>query len=93
MGRREPKHAAAQIRDLLMEWDAIGVSDEPNAADEYDCMIGPLTAHLRAGADSAFLRDWIARERGDHFGLPADLGADSALAEALVAWRARTERS
>ena len=29
-----------QIRTILMEhWDPIGISDEPNAADEYDLYI------------------------------------------------------
>lgn len=84
--KRDGKERMREVRALVMEWDAIGVADVPEAADEYDCMIGPLYGHLQRGADARFLRDWIARERVDHFGLSPNLGADRALADALVAW-------
>lgn len=90
---RDGKQVMSEIRALLMEWDALGVADEEAAADEYDCMIGPLYGHLRAGADAAVLRDWIARELVDHFGLQPHPSSDAALAEALVAWRERRVRS
>lgn len=76
----------SEVRGLLLEWDAIGVADEFECEDEYDCMIGPLLGHLRDGSDAVFIRDWIARERVDHFGLPLDGGADLVLADKLVAW-------
>ena len=87
MDKREAKKQMADVRALLMEWDAIGVADAVECQDEYDCMIGPLLGHLRSGADAIFLRDWIARERVDHFGLTPDFGADRKLAHALVSWR------
>lgn len=90
---RDGERVMRDVRALLMEWDALGVADEPAAADEYDCLIGPVVGHLRAGADAASLRDWIARERASHFGLGADAGADRALADALLSWwRSRTDR-
>lgn len=86
VGDRDGKDQMSEVRALLMQWDAIGVADAPEAADEYDCMIGPLVGHLRNGADAVFLRNWIAHERVDHFGLEPDMGADLALAEALLRW-------
>lgn len=86
VSERDGKEQMREVRALLMKWDAIGVADAPEAADEYDCMIGPLVRHLRDGADAALLRDWIARERVDHFGLSVDMGADRALADALLRW-------
>ena len=86
MESRENGEQARAVRTLLLDWDAIGVADVPEAADEYDCLIEPLLGHLQGGADAVFLRDWIARERVDHFGLTPDMGADRALADALVAW-------
>ncbi len=77
----------AEVRRLLLAWDAIGVADEVECQDEYDCMIGPLLDHLRDGAGAGFLHGWIARERVEHFGLDADPGRDRVLADALVAWR------
>ena len=92
--QRDAKRVMHEMRALLMKWDAVGVADVPDAADEYDCMVGPLFGHLHRGASAAFLCDWIARERADHFGLTTpDPEADAALAASLIAWRDRRERS
>ena len=50
-----------QIRHILMrEWDPIGVSDTPEAADEYDLYIGGVYELLERGASEgnicAYLR-------------------------------------
>jgi hypothetical protein len=71
---------------MLSQWDAIGVADEPDAADEYDCMIGPLLSHLFDGASIESLAAWIAQERTEHFGLDEHAEADIALATGLVRW-------
>ena len=71
---------------MLLEWDPIGVSDEPEAADEYDCMIGPLLRQLFDGASIESLAAWIAEERTEHFGLDRDAEADIALATDLSQW-------
>ena len=71
---------------MLLQWDAIGVSDEPDAADEYDCMISPLLHHLFDGASVESLAAWIAKERVEHFGVERDAEADLALATGLVRW-------
>jgi hypothetical protein len=84
--KRAGKHLMRDVRALLMDWDALGVAGDPEAADEYDWMIGPLVGHLQRGADAAFLGEWIARECSDHLGIDRHTGADRALAEALVAW-------
>lgn len=86
---RELEEQSAAVRALLLKWDAIGVADVVECRDEYDCMIGPLLGHVRRRADAVFLRDWIARERVDHFGLNPDGYADRALADALLAWWGR----
>jgi len=74
------------MRRLLMEWDPIGVSGIPRAADEYDCMISPLLHHLDEGADARSLAAWISREKSSHFGLEPDNTRDTQLAERLTAW-------
>lgn len=90
---RDGEEQMREVRALLLEWDPIGVADQPEAADEYDCMIGPLVGHARNGDDVVVVLDRIARERIDHFGLDADLIADRALAEALLHWwRSRSGR-
>jgi len=39
-GSHEPQR---QMRDLVMQWDAIGVAELDGPVDEYDCMIDPQT--------------------------------------------------
>jgi hypothetical protein len=82
---RESQH---QVRRLLMEWDPIGVSGVPEAADEYDCMISPLMHSLFDGADTGSLAAWISHERSPHFGLGPDDDQyqDQQLARQLTAW-------
>jgi hypothetical protein len=79
-----------------MEWDPIGVSAVSEAADEYDCMIGPLIHQLFDGADARSLAGWISHERVSHFGLSPDVASNVQLAETLTAWwmrrRAMTAR-
>ena len=74
------------MRRLLMAWDPIGVSDIPEAADEYDCMISPLLHLLFEGADARSLADWIRHERSSHFGLRPDDARHMQLAEWFTAW-------
>ena len=50
-GERTPEYQR-QARHLLMELDPIGVSDTPEAAGEYDCVIGPLLHRLSRGTAS-----------------------------------------
>jgi hypothetical protein len=86
MDEREAVRLAADVRSLLTQWDAIGIADAVAAQGEYDCMIDPLLSSLRRGADAPALRNWIGRERVEHFGLSPDDDADHALADALVTW-------
>ena len=50
--RERTQEYQRQARHLLMESDPIGVSGTPDAAGEYDCMIGPLLHRLSRGTVS-----------------------------------------
>ena len=61
------------IRTVLMEhWDPIGVSEMPEAADEYDSYIPNIKALLRAGACEApgVHLSLIARQGSVRAGVP-----------------------
>ena len=87
--RESAQESQSQVRHLLMEWDPLGVSDLPEAADEYDCLIGPLLRRLSDDADTRSLAQWISSERFRRFGVAADEARDTRLAEALIAWWVR----
>jgi hypothetical protein len=84
--RDRSRESQRQVRAILLEWDPIGVSGAPEAADEYDCMISPLLHQLFEGSSERSLAKWIDRERTSHFGLGRDLESDRALAAQLARW-------
>jgi hypothetical protein len=58
------------VRRLLMEhWDPIGVSNFPEAADEYDAYIGPVGRMLRERAPRAQVETYLQQISTDHMGL------------------------
>jgi hypothetical protein len=81
------------LRQMLNEWDPIGVGEFHTGYDEYDCLLGPLLTRLAAGADTddveCFLRDRIE----GHFGLdPADVAIADFAARAVTWWQAEESR-
>ena len=75
-----------EMRRILMDWDPIGVKGEPGAADEYDCLIGPLMRRLAEGRAVADIHSWLAHELTNHFGLTSTPDRDLAVVKKLVAW-------
>lgn len=72
------------LRDLLNEWDPIGVADD--VPDEYDCMVAPLLGRLLGGAGQTEIGAFLRHELEDHFGLdPTGLRPD-AMAARVIAW-------
>ena len=52
--KQRSREIRCEIRRILMaEWDPIGVSDTPEAADEYDLYIGGVYELLERGASDA----------------------------------------
>ncbi|MFF8985896.1 hypothetical protein ACF08E_21240 [Streptomyces globisporus] len=70
------------LRQLLNEWDPIGV------ADEYDCMLAPLLGRLRRGADQAEIAAFLRTELVEHFGLTPAPAEPEAVATRLMALKA-----
>ena len=69
--KHEIRQRSAQLRELLCEWDPIGVMGNPDCPrDEYDRLIGPLLTLLQSGAGEAEIAGYLRREIVDHFGLP-----------------------
>ena len=56
-------------RVLLNVWDPIGVKDEPNAQDEYDCCVGHLVTLLTRGASDDEIVDYLWERGTEHMGL------------------------
>jgi hypothetical protein len=49
--------------------DPIGVKDEPNAQDDYDCCLGSLFHLLTTGATDDQMAEYLWRQGTEHMGL------------------------
>ncbi|WP_406862959.1 hypothetical protein ABZO31_21955 [Streptomyces sp. HUAS MG47] len=76
--------AEGDLRQLLNEWDPIGVADE--VPDEYDCMLAPLLQRLRGGADETAIGAFLRHELEDHFGLDPVHREPEEMAARVIAW-------
>jgi hypothetical protein len=58
--KEQPRELRAAIRQALMsQWDPIGVSDTPEAADEYDGYIGGVCDLLKSGATDKEITEYL----------------------------------
>ena len=68
--KHESRRIRVEIRHVLMNvWDPIGVRDEPNAQDEYDCCLGSLFTLLTTNATDDQIAEYLWRQATEHMGL------------------------
>jgi hypothetical protein len=68
--KEQLREIESAIRRILMaKWDPIGVSDEPNAADEYDSYIWGIYKLLERGADDKEIADHLLKIETERMGL------------------------
>jgi hypothetical protein len=61
-----------QIRGVLLNtWDPIGIKDEPNAQNEYDCCNDSIYDLLVRGVPDSDLLDYLHWAVNEHIGLDA----------------------
>lgn len=83
------RRGGRELRDLVMrEWDPIGVSDAPEARDEYDGYLGRIAERLRREASAEEIAELLGSFRTADMGLRSDSVRDRRVAEILVAWYA-----
>lgn len=70
INKHESRAIRVEIRRVLLHvWDPIGVRDEPNAQDEYDCCLGSLFHLLTTGATDDQIAEYLRRQGTEHMGL------------------------
>lgn len=79
-----------ELRQMLNEWDFIGVGDLSAHDDEYDCLIGPLLTRLAAGGTAGDLTAYLQHELHDHFGMDLAGGEVHTFAARTVQWWQQT---
>jgi hypothetical protein len=83
--RRLDRRLIAEVRSRVWQWDPIGLAEMGAPEDEYECIVGPISAALRRGVSAAELAGTLDAQVSDHFG--ADATGSKAVAEGLVVWR------
>ena len=74
-----------QIRIILMEsWDPIGISGEPNAANEYDSYIPKVEALIRARASIDTVMDYLDRIASERMGFTSQRELERPAAERII---------
>ncbi|HKF51514.1 MAG TPA: hypothetical protein VKB26_04325 [Candidatus Acidoferrales bacterium] len=70
--KHEAKRITSEIRLVLLDiWDPIGVKDEPNAQDEYDCCLGGLFRLLTTHGTDDQIAEYLLQQETEHMGLGA----------------------
>jgi len=60
MAKEQSREVRCAIRRVFLEvWDPIGVSDEPNAQDEYDGYIGRVFELLTTGGSDTEIVEYL----------------------------------
>lgn len=68
--KKQAQRIMADVRRVLLNvWDPIGVRDEPNAQDEYDCCVDPLVTLLTSNASDDQIAEYLWRRGTQHMGL------------------------
>ena len=68
--KHESRRIRVEIRHVLLNvWDPIGVKNEPNAQDEYDCCLGSLFTLLMTNATDDQIAEYLWRQGTEHMGL------------------------
>ena len=85
--KRELRQRWSQLRELMCEWDPIGIMDNANAPrDEYDCLVGPLLTQLASSASEADIAKYLRNQIVHHFGLSSTDYDFAAVAKRVQAW-------
>jgi hypothetical protein len=83
----------SDLRSLLMDcWDPIGVTETPEAKDEYDGYAGQLGTMLRNGADARAVAEYLSEVQTDRMGLPASSDELGDVGDRVTTWYAAAMR-
>jgi hypothetical protein len=68
-------------------WDPIGISDDPQARDEYYAYLPVVFGLLKANAGAEAIAEHLQRIRTERMGLDGNDAQDFKAASVLVDWR------
>jgi hypothetical protein len=76
---------------IFYHWDPVGVSDSPEARDEYRTYLPQIFLLLRNGATQDAICGLLARFQTDNMGMPLDEQKNAYVASMLISARVRID--
>ena len=73
-------------------WDPCGISDTPQARDEYYGYLPSVYSLLHQGADAAKIASLLTKIEGKHMGLSGNTDRNQRVGQLLVEWREHIQR-
>jgi len=81
----KPDELELAIRQVLLnEWDPIGISDVPEAGDEYDSYASHIRSLLARGATKTELVAYLLESEAESMGLTANREQANSIADRLL---------
>jgi hypothetical protein len=66
----ESRRIRSEIRQVLLTvWDPIGVGNEPQCVDEYDCCLGGVFQLLIENRDDDQIAEYLWKQANEHIGI------------------------
>jgi hypothetical protein len=69
------KQRFAELRDLVNEWDPIGLIEAGAPRDEYECLVGPILRRLEAQNPVHEIAGFLDHQMVEHFGVSGVTGS------------------
>lgn len=90
--RKQMRRLLSEVRAILLEdWDPLGVGDNPNLADEYDCALAEVMAAVGRARMWNDVAAKLCEIERDHFGMTGTAAAGlEPVALRLLELKART---
>jgi hypothetical protein len=73
-------------------WDPCGISDAPQARDEYYGYLPSVYSLLHQGADAGMIASLLTEIEGKYMGLSGNTARNQKVADLLVEWREHIRR-
>lgn len=68
-------------------WDPIGVSDVPEARDEYHGYLPQVFMMLKENQTDMEIAEYLSKTQSERMGFPKDLERNLEIAKTLIAWK------
>lgn len=70
LSKQESRMRWRELRQLVNQWDPIGLISMGAPEDEYECVVGPVLRMLESSESPGAISSYLEAEFAEHFGMP-----------------------